>query len=101
MPMADQPSEKKDYIAVIAVGCAGAWARDVSKEQVIKRVARIFKHDFSQFYKLTKGVDITINVIDVTGFTSVCWDESGFYVGTDIETGVRIDRQIEKVVHTY
>lgn len=99
--MAEQPSEKRDYIAVIAVGVAGAWARDEDKDQVVKRVARIFRHDFRQFYKLTKGAEITINVIDVTGYTSVCWDESGFYVGTDIETGKRIDRKIERVVHTY
>jgi hypothetical protein len=99
--MAEQPSGQ-DYLAVINVGSAGSWARDAVKEKAIKSVVRTFKQDFCKLYKLPKGTKITINVIDVTGHDKVYWDDSGFYTREPDEPGKnRIDRKIERVVHTY
>ena len=95
------PQAGTDYLAIIMVGgCAGSFARDPDKAKAIAAVARIFKRDFRNYYKLPKGQTITINVIDVTGYDEIAWDESGFYIGS-VEGAKRIDRPIERVVHTF
>ena len=93
------PPKGTDYLAVIMLGVGGVWARDKTREKAIKNAARIFRTDAGHLYETKRGTKVTVNVIDVTGLNTVSWDNGGFYEG-DIETGKRLDRKIERVVHS-
>jgi len=79
MPMAEQPSEKKDYLAVINVSGAGSWARGPDKEKAIRSVVRLFRRDFKNYFVLKKGTKVNIDVLDVTGHDKIRWDDFGYW----------------------
>lgn len=81
-----------DYLAVILVlGGAGSWAREKTKDKAVASAARICRSDFKAV-GIKKSTPLTVNVIDVTGFDDVWWDETGFY-----QEKTKIDRPIEVV----
>ncbi len=75
--------QAKDYLAVITVNGVGSWVRDHDKETAIKRVVRLFKQDFKNYFKLEKGKTINIDVLDVTSHDTVWWDDRCFYTKGD------------------
>lgn len=83
----------KEYLAVIATPYGGgSWARDASKDKAAKRARRIFEADWGHLFKPKRGVKLTANVIEVTGYDTVWFDETGFYSGD-----TKLDRPIEKI----
>lgn len=79
--MADKPAS--DYLAVISVSGIGSWARFPDKEKAISSVIRLFKQDFKSCFKMEKGKQINIDVLDVTGHDTVWWDDRCFYTKDD------------------
>ena len=73
----------KDYLAVITVMGTGSWARGPDKEKAIKSVVRRFKSDFKNYFKLPRGKEIHIDVLDVTGHETVYWDDRCFWTKDD------------------
>jgi len=71
-------SAAKDYIAIILIGGGSSWARDPDPERAIARVAKIFKSDWKSLFKLD-GVEVRVNLWDVTGNESVHWDDCGMH----------------------
>jgi hypothetical protein len=86
---------EKDYLAVISVSGAGSWARGPDKEKQIKRVLRLFKQDFKNYFKLEKGKEVHIDVLDVTDHETVTWDDFGFHSKSKAPLG-----PVERVVRT-
>lgn len=86
-----------DYLAVITVNGVGSWARDPDKAKAIKNVVRRFRADFKSYFKLPKGTEINIDVLDVSGHDQVWWDDRCFYTKDDKPfTG-----PVEVVKHTF
>lgn len=97
-------TEVRDYLAVITNQFGGgSWARGADRADAIKRAARFYKKDWSHLFKVgKKGQVIKVNVIDVTGYDQIEWDDRGFW-RTDPETKklIALDRKVDIVEHTY
>lgn len=90
---------KRDYLAVVinAYG-GGSYARGPDREFQIKRVAKMYKADFSHLFKIgKKGSPLVVNVLDVTDFDEVTWDDRGFWAGKEAFP----KDKLEVVTHTY
>ena len=81
-----------DYLAVILVGVGSCWGRSPNKETAIKTALRVYKQDAGSVYKIRKGDEVIVNVIDVAPHNEVHWTNRGVFVGDE-----RLDRQIEQV----
>jgi len=86
----------KDYLCVISNGMSGSYYRGPDKQKAIASVVKIYKRDFRDYFKCTKGTPVIVNVVDVTGHDNVWWNDSGFHVGKE-----KLDRPIEKVTATF
>jgi hypothetical protein len=81
-----------DFLAVILIGTGSVWGRDSDKETAIKNALRSYKRDAGTIFKISKGDDVVVNVVDVFPHDEVTWDHSGFAAGSE-----KIDRPIEQV----
>ena len=70
---------QKEYIAVILFpyGCS-SYARDLDKDQAIKRCAKIAVSDWSHLFKLS-GAKVKVGLYDITDHDDVYWDERGMW----------------------
>jgi hypothetical protein len=95
-----QTKHATDFLAVIMIGgMAGSYARFPTKDKAVKEVVRIYRLDFGSAFKLPKHGTVTVNVVEVTGHKTISWDNSGFYIGNDMEN--RLDRPVERVEYAY
>lgn len=82
---------ERDYLAIILIGAGSSWARGPNKDDVVARVKRGVVADWSSLFKL-KGAEATVNVVDVTGYDEVWWDDRGIHVGGDPEPSLPVER---------
>lgn len=96
--MGTQPTTT-DYLAIIPIGTGSSWGRAPDKEAAIKRAITNFK-DWEIYYDVS-NIEVTINVIDVQGYSTVSWYSRGVE-GKNEATGKTeaIERPIEYVVRT-
>jgi len=80
------------YLAVILIGGGSSWARMESKENAIKTVCKILKQDWGKYYKLNKGSDVSVTVVDVDGYDDIYWDYDGFFYKNEDGSRGKIDR---------
>lgn len=90
-----------DYLAVINNGVGGSHARGASKDDVVARVPGIHKSGWERYTPFPEGKQVTIHVIDVSGFGEVCWDDDGFHGKVGDGDWTTIDRPVERIKHTY
>jgi hypothetical protein len=81
-----------DYLAVILVGVGSCWGRSPNKEMAIKNCLRAYKQDAGSIFKIAKGDEVIVNVIDVAPHDEVSWDNRGIWVGDQ-----KLERKIEQV----
>jgi hypothetical protein len=86
--------ESTDYLAVIMVGVGSCWGRSPDRSAAIKNAIRAYKQDAGSIFKISKGDEIIVNVVDVAPHNEVWWDSRGIWVGEE-----RLDRKIEQVRH--
>ena len=79
------------YLAVILIGAGSSWARMASKDDAIKSVCKILKSDWSSLYKLKKGTEVNVTVVNVDGYDDICWGLDGFFYKNEDGTKGRID----------
>jgi hypothetical protein len=71
----------RDYIVIVSIGGGGgSWARGADRDQTIERCKRILKSDWKSLFDFKRGTVIKANVLDVTGFDQVEWDDRGVRV---------------------
>lgn len=73
-------SIEKEWLAII-IGPygGGSWARGRDMDVQIKRVCKIFKSDWKTLFKLPKGQEVKVVILDVTDRDHVYWDDFGFH----------------------
>jgi hypothetical protein len=84
-----------DYLAVIWMGLWSCWGRDPSKEKAIKMALSYYKREGGSVFKIKKGDEVTVNVVDIAPHDEVWWDGRGFWVGEE-----KLDRKIEPITRT-
>jgi hypothetical protein len=94
-PMAHEASGH-DYLAIIPIGTGSSWGRASSKETAIANALRSLK-DWDVYFDVSE-IEVTVNVIDVQGYSTVTWDSRGGH-GLNETTGENetINRPIEYV----
>ena len=67
---------QKEYIAVIRLpyGCS-SYARDLDKDQAIKRCTKIAVSDWSHLFKVS-GAKVNVCLYDITDHDDVWWDDA-------------------------
>jgi hypothetical protein len=93
--MGTQPTAT-DYLAIIPIGTGSSWGRASNKETAITNALRSLK-DWDVYFDVSE-IEVTVNVIDVQGYSTVVWDNRGVH-GTNEATGKdeAINRHIEHV----
>jgi hypothetical protein len=81
--MGTQPTTT-DYLAIIPIGTGNSWGRAPDKETAIENAIRSLR-DWEVYYDLSE-IDVTVNVIDVQGYSDCSWDNRGLH-GTNEATG--------------
>ena len=84
-----------DYIAIILIGCGSCWGRDKDKETAIKTAVRVYKRDAGSIFKIKKGDQVKINIIDVYPHDEVRWDDLGIWLD-----GQKLEKPVEVVTRT-
>ena len=94
--MGTQPTTT-DYLAIIPIGGGSSWGRAPCKEKAIEHAIRSLR-DWEVYFDVSE-IDVTINLIDVQGYSTCAWDSRGI-TGLNEATGEdeKIDRPIEHVV---
>lgn len=83
----------RDFLVVVSLPYGGgSWARGKDREQTIQDCKRILKQDWKSLFKFKKGSKVLFNVLEVTGYNNVQWDDFGVRVDGKPFTGT-----IEKV----
>lgn len=86
-----------DYIAFILVGAGSAWGRSSDKEEAINNALKQLR-GWDKYFEVY-DVDVHINVIEVSGYDDVIWDDFGIHgKRTDASDYEKIDRPVEKVI---
>lgn len=80
-----------DYLAVIFIAGGSSWGRSPKKEEAIKNAVRIYKSDWGKLFKIKRGDNVVVNVLDVFPHDQVAWDSRGFWTGDD----EKLDRKVE------
>jgi len=95
-------TKSKDYFAIILIGGGSSWGRAPDKETAIKNAVRSLR-DWSVYYDVS-NIEVTINVIDVTGYASVdaAAGRPNWLHGTNEATGnyEPIERPVEVIKRT-
>lgn len=71
-------TEKKDYIAICLVGSGSSYGRAPTTHQAVSLCKRSMEQDWKSLFQLD-GVEVKINVYDVTGNTGLFWDHNGVH----------------------
>ena len=71
-------TDTKDYIAIVLLGGGSSWSRGPDAEKAIERVLWYVKHDWGSIFKMD-GVEVRVNVWDVTGNDQVHWNDCGMH----------------------
>jgi hypothetical protein len=88
----------KDFLAIIQINGGSSWARSTNKSKAISSVARIFKSDWKRLFKLEKGDERTVELVDVTGYDDISWGYNGiFYKNADGTKGQIDESRVEYV----
>lgn len=95
--MGTQPTTT-DYLAIIPIGGGSSWGRAPDKDAAIENAIKSLR-DWEVYYDVSE-IDVTINVIDVQGYTTCSWGGDRYIIGTNEVTGEKeaIKRPIEHVV---
>jgi hypothetical protein len=90
---------KHDYLAIIYIGGGSSWGRAPVKETAIKNAITALR-DWRSLFKVA-DVEVTVNVVDVTGYGQVTWSHHGFD-GVNEKTGKdeHFDPPVELVKRT-
>lgn len=75
--MTNEANAAHDYLAFILIGGGSCWGRSPDKEEAIQNAMKSLK-DWDRYYEVY-DVDVRINVIDVTGYAQVWWDDDGIF----------------------
>lgn len=84
---------EKDYLAVIMLPGGSSWGRSSDKEEAINNAVKSVR-DWKHLFKVS-NVEVTVNVVDVTGYNEVVWSDIGWY-----RDGEKFKPVIEKVKRT-
>jgi hypothetical protein len=68
------------------------WGRSPDKEKAIKNCLHAYKQDAGTIFKIAKGDEVVVNVVDVSPHNQVWWDNRGVWVGEE-----KLDRKIEQI----
>jgi hypothetical protein len=88
----------KDYLAWVNIGTGCSWSRYPTKSGAIEVAVNLLR-DWAKLYDVWDK-EVTVNVIEVTGFGDLVWDHEGVHgVPEDSKDGkyITIDRTIERV----
>ena len=88
------PAQGTDYLAVILIAGGSSWGRHPDKAKAIKAALRIYKADWGKLFKIRKGDEVVVNVVDVFPHNEVRFGDRGFWIGDSDE---KLDRKIEHV----
>lgn len=75
---------QSDFLAVCLIGAGSAWGRAPDLDTAVKRCTEALIMDWGSVYKLD-GVEVTINLYEVTGNDSVWWDHQGMHADKEAE----------------
>lgn len=91
----------KEYLAWINVGGGSAWGRSGDKSIAIETAVHSLK-DWNRYYEVSNK-DVTVRVIDITGYDEVIWEHNDIVNGRkpDHMKFEEINRKVERIVcHT-
>lgn len=81
----------KDFLAIIQINGGSSWARHSSRDKAISNAAKIFKSDWRGLFKLKKGDERTVTVVDATSYDNIYWGYDGIFYKNDDGTKGRIN----------
>jgi len=87
---AAEPCPTTDYLAIILCGGGSAWGRSPDKAEAVKGALKVYKRDWGSLFKITKGDEVKINIVDVYPHDEVSWGSDGFYAD-----GAKITPKVE------
>lgn len=70
---------RPDFLAIIVVGAGSSYARGPDRTDCIERVKRTVVSDWKTLFDLA-GKEVTVNVVDVTGYDDLWWDSRGVHI---------------------
>lgn len=91
-------NKKQDWLAWIEIGAGSTWGRSDTKSHAIIYAVHGLK-DWDKLYDVWDK-EVTVHVIEVTGYGDVIWDYEGVHgvpvVATE-DKYVKIERPVERV----
>lgn len=69
--------QKKEWLAWVNVGAGCSWSRYPSKRGAIQAAVRMLR-DWEKLYDVWDK-EVTVHVIEVTGFADLVWDYEGVH----------------------
>ncbi len=74
----------KDYLAIVLIGGGSSFGRHSDPDEVVSLATEFLVSDWGHLYKLD-GVEVKVNLYDVTGNDQVWWDDCGVHSATEAE----------------
>ena len=87
-----------EYLAWINIGGGSSWSRGPNKDNTIQTAVSLLR-DWERLYDV-HDKEVTVNVIEVTGYDALVWDHEGVHGvpdGAQDDKYLKIDRTIEQV----
>lgn len=77
---------RHEFLAIIMIGMGSSFARGPDRDDTIRRVVSIAFSDWRTLFDLSEK-EVSVNVYDVTGRTSIWWDAQGVHSSEDEALG--------------
>lgn len=69
---------ENDYIAIVYIGAGSSYGRANQINKAVELATKFLQSDWKHMFDFS-GVNVSVNIYEVTGNTSVYWDDCGVH----------------------